>query len=277
MCLRDAGTRDGGRTRWWAIRSFPAQVRPYAAAVIALAFTADDHADTGPVHGRVRRLDEYVAAARAACAAGGDRDPILHATAHTMATFEELWPLLEGTFTAMRQDAAFTTFTTYEELEQWAAEMTGGPTVGLGMLAGSCEQARSAEPQLRELGALAQLVDMLCDLADDLADSRLYLPLEDLDRFGVTVEEIMARRWTPAIAELVSFEAERIQRRLPSLGTELQHAFQSPLWPAAIEYGSMLLDQVIAAGANVLRRPVKPRLADITAVWKPVWRCALSL
>jgi phytoene synthase len=47
------------------------------------------------------------------------------------------------------------------------------------------------------------------DVGEDVARGRVYLPREDLARFGVTEEELVTRHATPAFGALVSFEARR--------------------------------------------------------------------
>lgn len=274
-CLRGAATRDAGRTRWWALRSVPAAARPHVAAFVELAFRADVYADTGPPQDRLRHLDAYAEAALAAVAEGGSADPVLCAVAHSVNSRGLPAPALEGMFAAMRRDAVFSAFDTYEELLAWATQMTGGPTVGMAMLVADPGAVRGAEGTLRELGAMAQLVDAFCDLAEDLADDRLYLPLEDLDRFGVRAEDFEARRWTPPMAELIAFEADRVRARLPVLAAEVQRELDSPLGRAVGEYCALQLDAVVAAGAGVLERPVRPPLAHVTAVWQPMWRSVI--
>ncbi|MFJ8086187.1 squalene/phytoene synthase family protein [Streptomyces sp. NPDC096205] len=66
------------------------------------------------------------------------------------------------------------------------------------------------DPLANEWGEVLQLGDNLVDLAEDLADGQLRLPLEDLDRFGVDRADLLARRWTRAISELIAFEVAQV-------------------------------------------------------------------
>jgi squalene synthase HpnC len=57
-----------------------------------------------------------------------------------------------------------------------------------------------------------QLANFWQDVARDFAIGRVYLPAEDRQRFGYTEEDLEARRFTPAFAELMRFEVERARR-----------------------------------------------------------------
>lgn len=59
------------------------------------------------------------------------------------------------------------------------------------------------------LGYAFQLTNILRDVGQDAARGRIYLPLEDLTRFGCLEEEILSRRFSPAFAELMRFECSR--------------------------------------------------------------------
>jgi phytoene/squalene synthetase len=54
-----------------------------------------------------------------------------------------------------------------------------------------------------------QLANFWQDVSVDYAKGRIYLPLEDLRRFGVSEPDIAAQRNTPAFVEMMQFEVER--------------------------------------------------------------------
>jgi phytoene synthase len=60
-----------------------------------------------------------------------------------------------------------------------------------------------------DLGIALQLTNILRDLGDDARAGRVYLPQEDLRRFGVTQEELAAAHYTPRFLELARFQARR--------------------------------------------------------------------
>jgi phytoene/squalene synthetase len=61
-----------------------------------------------------------------------------------------------------------------------------------------------------------QVIEHLQDVAEDLGRDRVYLPLDDLARFGVDVEDLAGGSHDPAVRELVSFECDRTRALLDS-------------------------------------------------------------
>ncbi|HET7876941.1 MAG TPA: squalene/phytoene synthase family protein, partial [Methylomirabilota bacterium] len=69
------------------------------------------------------------------------------------------------------------------------------------------------DPRAREfavnLGVALQLTNIMRDVQADARTGRVYIPQEDLRRFGVTVEDLAQGRYTPAFAALMAFQAAR--------------------------------------------------------------------
>jgi phytoene synthase len=273
VCVRELATADGGTTRWHSLRSAPAAARPHTAALLAHGYRADLCVDSGPVEDRQRRFTAFVEATWEAFAAGGSHDPVLHATVHTYRTFGIPLSVAEDMFTAMQRDLDFRDFTTFDELRQWCMQMTGG-------LMAMCYRVMDAQTEpayellVREFSVSAQLTDVLRDLSEDLDDGRLYLPLEDLDQFGVRAEDIKAKRWTPAMTDLIAFEAERVTEQLHK-AAEVDHGPVSALWHARREHLALIIAAVLAAGEDVLHRPVQPPLGMLLNVWRPRMRAVI--
>ncbi len=72
------------------------------------------------------------------------------------------------------------------------------------------------DPRAREyavnLGIALQLTNILRDVQADARAGRVYVPQEDLRRFGVTAEDLVAGRYTPRFVELMAWEAARARR-----------------------------------------------------------------
>ncbi|MFI2436671.1 phytoene/squalene synthase family protein [Streptomyces sp. NPDC018693] len=271
--MRELAGTDGGTARWQGLRSAPAAARPHTAALLAHGCRADLCVDSGPVEDRQRRFTQFVEATRAAFAAGGSHDPVLHATVHTYRTFGLPLSVVEDMFTAMQRDLDFRDFATFTELRRWCMQMTGGPMAMIFRMTGAATEP-AHELLVREFSVFAQLTDVLRDLSEDLDDGRLYLPLEDLDRFAVRAEDIKAKRWTPAVADLIAFEAERVTEQLHQ-AAEADHGPMSALWQAHREYLALLIAAVLAAGQDVLHRPVQPPLGTLLNAWRPRMRAVI--
>ena len=70
----------------------------------------------------------------------------------------------------------------------------------------------NARDYAEKLGLALQLTNILRDVGEDADRGRIYLPREDLERFGVTPDDIFNKRYTPAFVDLMTFEAGRAHR-----------------------------------------------------------------
>ena len=106
-----------------------------------------------------------------------------------------------------------------------------------------------------------QLINFWQDIAVDWAKGRVYLPLEHLERFGVTEDQIAEERCDEAWRALMAFESARTRALLES-GRPLAHALP---WRLRLEIsgvlagGHRILDGIDAAGGDVFRR--RPKLS----------------
>ncbi|WP_327683041.1 squalene synthase HpnC [Kitasatospora sp. NBC_00458] len=105
-----------------------------------------------------------------------------------------------------------------------------------------------------------QIVEHLQDVAEDLARGRIYLPAEDLDRFGVTEADLAAPSAGGPVRELIAFEAERartlLDRGAPLVGTVRGRL--RLLLAGFTAGGYAALAAVEAAGYDVLAQQAKP-------------------
>nr|WP_107057166.1 squalene synthase HpnC [Streptomyces sp. NRRL WC-3742] len=105
-----------------------------------------------------------------------------------------------------------------------------------------------------------QLAEHLQDVAEDLAAGRIYLPQEDLERFGVTEEDLAAPSANGAVRELIAFETERartlLDRGAPLVGTVRGRL--RLLLAGFTAGGYAALAAVEDAGYDVLARQAKP-------------------
>ncbi len=225
----------------------PRRLRRAVAAIYAFARMADDLADEGdlPPHVRLAALDEMECTLEAA--ARGEPPP--HASvfvALSIAFAEHGLPLgpFRDLLSAFRQDAA-------------------GPVrfEDYGALAGYCRRSASPIGRLllhlhgvRDPRALArsdaictalQLVNFVQDLAGDLARDRIYIPLDELDRFGVREADLKARLTGPALAALLAHQLDRAARLLEA-GAPLA---QELPWRAGLE-----LRLVLAGARRMIER-----------------------
>lgn len=102
-------------------------------------------------------------------------------------------------------DVRGATYETFDELVVYARRVGGSiGRLSLGVF-GTTDRER-AEPLADDLGVALQLTNVLRDIREDLARGRVYVPREDLERFGVTLDPLSG-----PVAELVRFEARRAE------------------------------------------------------------------
>jgi phytoene synthase len=85
-----------------------------------------------------------------------------------------------------------------------------------------------------KLGIAMQLTNILRDVKEDKNMGRIYLPLNELERFGVPEKDIIAEKMTPALRELMKFQVDRAhsyyiqgERGIQMLAPESQFAIYS--------------------------------------------------
>ena len=74
------------------------------------------------------------------------------------------------------------------------------------------------------LGMAFQLTNILRDVAEDAERNRIYLPTDEMERFGVSEADILERRETPAMKQLFAFQAERAESFYEKAMSELPEA-----------------------------------------------------
>jgi squalene synthase HpnC/squalene synthase HpnD len=136
--------------------------------------------------------------------------PILPAFADTIRRYQIPPRYFHDLISGVEMDLTETRYATFERLREYCYRVAG--TVGL-----TCLHAFGFDdphaPELAErLGIAFQLTNIVRDVGADLALGRVYLPAEDLARFGCSPEQLARGVVTPAVRELLRFEAERAWR-----------------------------------------------------------------
>jgi 15-cis-phytoene synthase len=117
----------------------------------------------------------------------------------------------------------------------------------------------AAREHARQLGLAFQLTNFIRDLSEDLARGRVYLPAEDLERFGVRRADLAADQASPAVRELLAFEVTRARAhyRAAAPGIDLLAPSSRPCVRVAFDLYGGILDEVERAGYQVLDRRVR--------------------
>lgn len=122
-----------------------------------------------------------------------------------------------------------------------------------------------------DLGLAFQLTNIIRDVGEDARRNRIYLPLDELARFGVSEQDILAGRHTPAFRALMAFQASRARelyaRALAQLPAADRRNQRPGLAMAAIYQA--LLTEIERDGFQVLdRRTALTPLRKLWLAWK---------
>ncbi len=188
----------------------PAELRQHMYNVYAYCRWADDLGDevTDP-QAAVEGL-EWWRRELELCYSGAPRHPVFVALRETIDRFEIPARPFHYLLDAFVQDQTVKRFATYAELERYCTR-SANPVGHLVLYLFGFRDAERQKLSDHTCTAL-QLANFWQDVTVDWEKGRVYLPLEDLRRFGVQEEQIAERRFTPAFGELLRFEVERAQQ-----------------------------------------------------------------
>jgi phytoene synthase len=116
------------------------------------------------------------------------------------------------------------------------------------------ESARTREYAVN-LGLALQLTNILRDLKEDIARGRIYIPLEDLERFGYSERDLRANLYNAPFIELMKFEHARAASYFEKAAASLPDGDRASMFAAEI-MGAIykeLLDQIPAVRFDVFR------------------------
>ncbi|MES2537539.1 MAG: squalene synthase HpnC [Pseudomonadota bacterium] len=251
----------------------PARLRPAVEIIYAFARSADDLADEGDV------LPEARLAALTAYETGLDRierhqpagSALFQALAGVVRDYDLPLQPLRDLLSAFKQDVVSSRFASFAGLLDYCRRSAN--PVGRMML----HLYRADEPRnLIDSDAICsalQLINFCQDVAVDWQKARIYLPLEDLARFGVTETQLASGDIDDAWRALMQFEVSRARTmmlsgaplalRLPGrIGWELRLVVQG---------GLRILDAIEAADYDVFRRRPKLGKSDwLRITWRAI-------
>ncbi len=200
-----------GRTYYFATRFLPVEVRHHVHALYGFARYADDlvdHLDLSWSPQRRRAaLESWSSEFLAALARGSTTDPVGVAVLRTVEELRIDHDDLRAFLASMAMDLTTTRYPTYADLHTYV--YGSAAVIGSMMLPVLGPRHPQARDRAMDLGIAFQLTNFLRDISEDLDRGRIYLPLEDLEAFGVTEWDLHARHVTPAVRRLLAFEIAR--------------------------------------------------------------------
>ncbi|MCU1601812.1 MAG: phytoene synthase [Frankiales bacterium] len=261
--------RRHGRSYYLATRLLPAHKRPAVHALYGFARwcdeIVDDLASTLTPEQRADALDAF---GRAALDGTSDHD-VAVALRDTMARWDIPPDHVVAFLRSMRMDLTVASYKTYDDLLDYTHGSAA--VIGLQMLPvlEPVVPREVAAPYAADLGTAFQLTNFLRDVGEDLQRHRVYLPLEDLDAFGVTVDQLRAGDVDARFRRLMAFEVARTRElyRTAAVGIRLLHPSSRRCISLAFRLYGGILDEIERADYRVLDRRVSV----------PSWRRAAAV
>jgi len=254
----------------------PKRMRPHIAAIYAFARTADDIADEPGRQPAERlalleQLDHQVDAAARGLASGG---PIFLALGDTIGRCSLPVELLHDLLSAFRQDVTVHRYATWADVDDYCRR-SANPVGRLVLRVAGVHDA-GADRASDEVCTALQLANFWQDLGRDWRNGRLYVPFEEVDRHGASIESLdrgsWSREWTATLRACVDRT-----RRLFDRGRPVADAVRGRLrWELRATWlgGVRILEKIEALGYDTLRQRPKlgARDAALIAPRLLLWR-----
>jgi squalene synthase HpnC len=189
-----------------ALRMLPRHFREHLEAVYGFARTVDDLGDES-AGDRLANLDAFAADLDVIWAGGTPSAPVLARLAGTVRACGLPAEPFRRLVQANRQDQRVTAYPAYADLRAYCA-LSADPVgrIVLGVF-GVTTEAR--ETWSDSICTALQLVEHWQDVAEDRRAGRIYLPAEDMHRFGVTPADLDRTTTPDAVRKLLAFETDR--------------------------------------------------------------------
>jgi squalene synthase HpnC len=267
-----------------ALRFLPRRYRGHLAAVYGFARSVDDMGDEAAPQERAALLDELEADVRrlyrmvsrdpgAGGGGPGDEGPgggpprisAVRALAPAVVTCAIPAQSFHDLIAANRQDQVVSRYPTFGDLEDYC-RLSANP-VGRIVLHVFGVATPEREALSDRVCTALQLAEHWQDVAEDLRAGRIYLPQEDMERFGCTEGDLAAPRATGRVRALMAFE-ERRARDLLDAGAPIVGTLHGAARLAVAGYvagGRAALAVIAASGHDVLRATPRPGKARVAA------------
>ncbi len=257
-----------GTTYYWSTKALPRVKRHHVWALYAFCRYADDLVDdlgsTAPTDVRAKALAGFGERFFADLETGDSDDDVLKAVVHTVAAFRIDPDCFRRFLRSMTMDLTVATYETWDDLLVY---MDGSAAVIGEMMLPILEPTSPvATRHAQDLGNAFQLTNFLRDVDEDLDRGRVYVPQEDLRRFGA---DPWLRRATPEWVALMGFEIARCRDlyRSADIGLALLPPSSDKGIRAARILYAQILERIESQGCDVFSRRARV----------PTWRKAVTV
>ncbi len=260
-CRRVARSR--ARNFYYSFLLLSRQQRKAMCAIYAFMRYCDDLSDD-PGASRAA-IDRWSAEMEEALEGRFSDHPVWPAFHHTVRRFGIPHQYFREMIAGVASDLEPRQMQTFDELYHYCYQVAS--VVGLTIIHIFGFDTPSALPLAEKCGVAFQLTNILRDIGEDAERCRIYLPAEDLERFGVSPGDLQQGLRTDRVLGLLKFEAGRARQYYdesqPLL--DLIHPRSRPSLWALISIYSALLDRIVGVDYDVFTRRV--RLSPLAKSW----------
>jgi phytoene synthase len=263
-CRRIA--RRAARNFYYGFTLLPPEKRDALCALYAFMRGADDISDSANELDKRGRLMEWRVRMERALEGDYGESRLLPALHHTVKRYGIPASYLHDLLAGAEMDLTVKTYGTFEQLTRYCYCVAG--TVGLCCVHVFGFKDPKALDLATTLGMAFQLTNILRDVAEDYAMGRVYLPQEDLRRFGCAGSDLGRSSASPAFVELMRFETSRAWRCYAQAAPLLElvnRDSRAALWTLRRIY-SRILEKIEQVGYDVLSNP-HPSLSTAEKAW----------
>jgi phytoene synthase len=257
-----------GKTYYLATLLLPPAKRPFVHALYGFARYADeivdDLASTLSDTEKAESLQNWGSSVLSDIKAGRSHDHIGAALVDTVKRFNIPISYFEAFLKSMQMDLTITQYQSYEDLMEYV--YGSAAVIGLQMLPILGTLSDEAYVAAEKLGVAFQLANFIRDVGEDLDRGRIYLPLQELAKHGVTRQMLEERTLTPELKSALKEQIARVRRLQAEAASGIK--LLAPESRACIEAASELycgiVDEVEKIDYEIFKKRAK------TSTWRRI-------
>ena len=272
-CRRIA--REQAKNFYYAFRTLPGPKRRAIYATYAFCRHCDDIADDDRPLEDKKRLFARERQLLGDLGKDGAEGPVYIALSDTSQIFGIPPRYFEEVIEGVEMDLTLTRFKTFEELRAYAYRVAS--VVGLICIEVFGYEDERAKEYAVDLGLAMQLTNILRDIKEDAERGRIYIPLDEMERFEYSEADLMGGVVNDAFRGLMAFQAARARRYFDS-GKRLIPLLsaESRACPATLhKVYSTILDRIDASGFDVFKKRIGLNKSEKVLIAAKLWAGSL--